>query len=80
VSFNELVKEVARLSGCSQALARTILTMFKSRTRTAIEAGERVVLPGLGVFLPKDLPPRKLFGGTKVSEGRRSIRFRESRR
>lgn len=80
MSFNELITEVAKTTGLPRPTVRLVLTVFQSEAKKVLKTGERVVLPGFGTFFVRDVRPRALFGGTRKSEGKRSIRFRESRR
>lgn len=59
---------------------RKLLKAFIEETSETLKTGERVVLPGFGVFFSQEIKPGSLFGGTRTSEGGKKIRFRQSRR
>jgi len=80
VSFVELVQEVAARTGLPKTTVSKVLKAFLGSAKEVLGAGESVKLPGFGVFETKRLSKRPLFGGTRMSEGRDTVRFRESRR
>lgn len=77
---SEFISEVAAAIDRPKAEVAYVLYGFIEVIVGRMEAGERVRLPGFGVFEPYDVPTRDLFGGTRRSEGKRSMRFRTSRR
>jgi nucleoid DNA-binding protein len=79
LSFLELVAEVSIRTGMSQRKVCKIIRALIDETSETIKAGERVVLPGLGVFYPHETKARPIFGGTRSIVEKKRIRFRPSR-
>lgn len=80
MSFVELVEAIAKRTKMPKAKVRRLLQAFVLETSETLKTGERVVLPGFGVFFSQEIKPGDLFGGTRKSEGGKKIRFRQSRR
>lgn len=80
MTLSEMVEAVAGATGYPKTSVRTMLECFIEETNKALEAGDRVILPRFGTFVPVDPKPRPLFGGKKMSGEGRRIRFRQSRR
>lgn len=80
MSFLELVSVVAAKTGLSRRDVRKILKTFVDCTSDTLNMGEKVVLPGFGVFYSQETKSRPLFGGTRTSSGQKKIKFRTSRR
>ncbi|NPA12474.1 MAG: HU family DNA-binding protein [Aquificae bacterium] len=55
----ELVAKVAAQAGLTKASAERCINAFVSALTEALEKGERVALPGLGVFNVKERKARK---------------------
>jgi nucleoid DNA-binding protein len=80
MSFVELVEEIASKTGLPKTTISKVLKAFLGSAKTVLKSGESIKLPGFGTFYVTNLASRPLFGGTRMSDGRRTVRFKESRR
>lgn len=80
MSFVELVTAISKNTGLSKRDVRMVLKGFIEETGKTLKAGERVVLPGFGVFLSQELKARPLFGGIRTTSTKPRVRFKPSRR
>lgn len=80
MSFVEMVEAVANKTGLPKTTVATVLKAFLGSAKEVLGAGESIKLPGFGTFYSRLLSPRSLFGGTRMSEGRSTFRFKQSRR
>ena len=80
MSFIEMVEAIAVKTGLPKTTVSKVLKAFLGSAKEVLEAGDSIKLPGFGVFEIKQTTPRPLFGGTRVSEARSTVRFRQSRR
>lgn len=78
MTYSELIEEIAKEVTIPKLLARQVIECLKETVVKTTSKGERVMIHSFGTFLPKDIKPRMTFG--KMSEGRRTIRFKPYRR
>jgi hypothetical protein len=79
VTFIELVESVSTRTGTPKPKVAAILRAAILEIRDTVLAGELVKLPLLGVFMPRRLQHRSLFGGLRQGSKRLAIHFRPSR-
>jgi nucleoid DNA-binding protein len=80
VTFSELVQEVAMRADEPKTVVRKVLGEALGVVEQVVMDGERVSLRSFGTFVPFEPSKRELFGGSQKSEGKRRIRFTQSRR
>ncbi|MEW6385940.1 MAG: HU family DNA-binding protein [Thermodesulfobacteriota bacterium] len=85
MKHGDLVKAVAQRAEISQRLAREVLGIWVDELTTALNANERVAVPGLGIFtvkraagrvMPNNLGPSP--ARTITVPPRRQVRFKPS--
>jgi nucleoid DNA-binding protein len=80
MTFSELVQETAMRTDEPKTVVAKVLGEAFSVVEQVVMDGERVSLRSFGTFVPFKPSKRVLFGGSQKSEGKRRIRFTQSRR
>lgn len=80
MTFSELVQEVAMRGDQPKTLTAKILGEAFNVIEQVVMDGENVSIRTFGTFSPFEPSKRELFGGSRKSEGKRRIRFTQSRR
>lgn len=80
MTFSELVQEVSMRADEPKTVVAKVLGEAFTAIEQVVLDGERVSLRSFGTFVPFEPSKRELFGGSRKSDGKRRIRFTQSRR
>lgn len=76
----ELIDRVAEKAGVSKSTAGTMVEAFLATVEETLECGDRVSIPGFGIFTTREIPPhagRNPATGESIDvPGRRVARFK----